>query len=43
MSDIKNQPAKFTPYRLCITAMFMALNIAMSSFGVPVPGGHLYE
>ena len=38
MSDIKNQPAKFTPYRLCITAMFMALN----SFGVPVPGGHLY-
>ena len=22
--------------------MFMALNIAMSSFGVPVPGGHLY-
>lgn len=28
--------------RLCITAMLMALNIAMSSFGVPVPGGHLY-
>ncbi len=27
---------------LCVTAMFMALNIAMSSFGVPVPGGHLY-
>ena len=27
---------------LCTTAMFMALNIAMSSFGVPVPGGHLY-
>ncbi len=27
---------------LCITAMFMALNVAMSSFGVPVPGGHLY-
>lgn len=27
---------------ICITAMFMALNIAMSSFGVPVPGGHLY-
>ncbi len=32
---------KTTVY-LCITAMFMALNIAMSSFGVPVPGGHLY-
>lgn len=28
--------------RLCITALFMALNVAMSSFGVPVPGGHLY-
>lgn len=27
---------------LCITAMFMALNVIMSSFGVPVPGGHLY-
>lgn len=27
---------------LCVTAMFMALNVAMSSFGVPVPGGHLY-
>lgn len=27
---------------LCITAMFMALNIIMSSFGIPVPGGHLY-
>lgn len=23
-------------------AIFMALNIAMSSFGIPVPGGHLY-
>jgi len=27
---------------MCITAMFLALNVAMSSFGVPVPGGHLY-
>ena len=27
---------------LCTTAMLMALNIALSSFGVPVPGGHLY-
>ena len=24
------------------TAMFMALNVAMSSFGIPVPGGHFY-
>ena len=27
---------------ICATALFMALNIAMSSFGIPVPGGHLY-
>ena len=27
---------------LCTTAVFMELNIVMSSFGVPVPGGHLY-
>ncbi len=27
---------------ICITAMLMAMNVAMSSFGVPVPGGHLY-
>ncbi len=27
---------------LTITALFMALNIVMSSFGIPVPGGHLY-
>lgn len=27
---------------LCITALFMALNIMLSSFGLPVPGGHLY-
>ena len=34
---------KSAPTRwLTITAMLMALNIAMSSFGVPVPGGHLY-
>ena len=33
---------KRTTLRLCVTAMFMALNVAMSSFGVPVPGGHLY-
>lgn len=28
--------------RLCLTAMFMGLNIAFSSFGIPVLGGHLY-
>lgn len=33
---------KKTAVWVCTTAMFMALNVAMSSFGVPVPGGHLY-
>ncbi len=28
--------------RLCVTALLMAMNVAMSSFGIPVPGGHLY-
>lgn len=27
---------------LAVTAIFMAMNIALSSFGMPVPGGHLY-
>ena len=33
---------KITTIRLTMAAMFMALNIALSSFGIPVPGGHLY-
>lgn len=28
--------------KLTIAAVFMALNIALSSYGLPVPGGHLY-
>ena len=27
---------------LCTTAVLMAMNVAFSSFGVPVAGGHLY-
>lgn len=27
---------------LTLTALFMAMNIALSSFGLPVPGGHMY-
>ena len=27
---------------LCICGLLMAMNVALSSFGVPVPGGHLY-
>lgn len=38
---MKKSYLKSTVY-LCITAMFMALNVVMSSFGIPVPGGHLY-
>lgn len=28
--------------KITITALFMAMIVALSSFGVPVPGGHLY-
>jgi uncharacterized membrane protein len=31
-----------SPIRLTLTAVFMAMTIALASFGVPVPGGHLY-
>lgn len=41
MSD-KAISTKRTTVWLCTTALFMALNVVMSSFGVPVPGGHLY-
>ena len=27
---------------LALGGMFMAMNIAVSSYGIPVPGGHLY-
>lgn len=37
-----NQKNRRTTVWLCTTAMLMALNIALSSFGIPVPGGHLY-
>ena len=37
----KNKTKRTTVW-LCTTAMLMALNVALSSFGVPVPGGHLY-
>lgn len=37
----KNKPTRTTQW-LCLTAMFMALNVIISSFSIPVPGGHLY-
>ncbi len=38
MTDSKRIPA----IRITITAVFTALTIALASFGIPVPGGHLY-
>lgn len=34
----KQSPVKW----LTVTALLMGMNIALSSFGVPVPGGHFY-
>lgn len=34
--------AKMATIRITVTAVFMAINIALSSFGIPVPGGHIY-
>lgn len=33
---------KFTTKKMCLTAVFLAMNVALSSFGVPVPGGKIY-
>ena len=33
---------KASALRLTTAAVFMAMNVALSSFGVPVPGGHFY-
>lgn len=34
----KQKPTKW----LSVTAILMAMNVVMSSFSIPVPGGHLY-
>lgn len=39
---VKTQTSKISLRLMAVTAMLMAMNIALSSFGVPVPGGHLY-
>ena len=39
---LQKPTARHTTLWLTTTAMFMALNIALSSFSIPVPGGHLY-
>ena len=38
MNDQKTLSAKM----ITVTAMLTALNVVLSSFGLPVPGGHLY-
>ncbi len=39
---MSRQSNKHTVLRITLTAVFMAMNIALCSFGIPVPGGHLY-
>ena len=34
--------SRYSVKTLCVTALLMAINIVMSSFGVPVPGGRMY-
>ena len=41
MISIKNNPQTATKW-IAVSAVLMAMNIALSSFGIPVPGGHLY-
>lgn len=40
---METQKRSYMPAKvITVTAMLTAINIVMSSFGVPVPGGHLY-
>ena len=41
MSDTKGF-VRYSPLWITTTALFTAMNVAMSSFGIPVPGGHFY-
>ena len=41
MSDSRSL-ARYSPLWITTTALFMAMNVVMSSFGIPVPGGHFY-
>ena len=38
----KAQSPKIVTTKIAIAAVLMAMNIILSSFGIPVPGGHLY-
>lgn len=37
-----NSKTKRTTIWLCIVAIFMGMNVALCTFSIPVPGGHLY-
>lgn len=39
---MKLQNKQHAVLRITLTAVLMAMNIALCSFGIPVPGGHLY-
>ena len=34
--------ARYSPLWMTVTALFMAMNIVLSSVSIPVPGGHFY-
>ena len=34
--------SRWTTKQICFMALFMGINIAFSSVGIPVPGGHVY-
>lgn len=42
MAQTKKSSSNHNLRLMAVTAMLMAMNIALSSFGIPVPGGHLY-
>ena len=38
----RNRKRESVAARIAVTGVLMAMNVALSSFGIPVPGGHLY-
>lgn len=42
MDTSMNLRTRYPVRWLTFTALLMAMNVALSSFGLPVPGGHLY-
>lgn len=42
MENERKRKSKALTLKICTVAVFCAANIALSSFGIPVQGGHLY-